>query len=375
MTTPFKVYIDGTILTSSPEGGAYVFLKELLPRLAKCPEIELELVSPSPLPETEKMEGIKTREPIFSGGSLIPHGKVRRFLGRVKRGLAKSFNEVSSQGKEGINFSTYYMPVPSQPQRRELSVIYDMIVEKFPDWYDKDYALNFSEIKKKNIERASRFVAISQKTKEDLCEIAGISPEKVDVVPLAYNPDIFYAPEKKLFAKQPYLLYIGGRLNHKNFISLLEAFAGSSFEKDLVLKVAGHSWNTEEEKLLQKYGLKNRVELEVKPSFERVAELYREATCFVYPSLYEGFGLPLLEAMASGCAIAASRTGSLPEVGGEAAVYFDPKDPADIRNKIETLLDKPANQKLVSLGLERVKEFSWERNALGIENAILKMQT
>ncbi len=368
-----KAYMDGTILTSSPVGGAYIFLKELLPRLSKNPALVVELISPAPLPSHEKVEGIKVKESTLTGGTWFPQGRIRSFLGQVKRTAEKKINAIkSSSNQNEINFSTYYMPVPGQPKRPELSVIYDMIIEKFPDGIDKTYRENFITLKKKCIERSRRFVAISHKTKEDLCHMMGIEESRVDVAHLAYDEKIFLPDSEKLFCETPYILYVGGRLNHKNFVRLAEAFALSPFKKDYILKVAGYAFSEEEKTLFKKLGITNRLEAEVKPSTEELADLYRKADCFIYPSLYEGFGLPMLEAMASGCAVVAANAGSLPEIGEGAALYFNPEDPKEMSKQIEKMLVPKTNREFIAKGLERVKCFSWDKTADAVAQSILK---
>lgn len=372
-TPPLTVYLDGTILTSAPAGGASVFLNALLPRLPKIEGFKVELISPAPLLGVETGEGMRIQASKLTGGNWFPQGKLRAFLGNTKRAVQTKINTSFRNANEyAVNFSTYYMPVPGQPNRKELAVIYDMIIEKFPEGVNPRYRETFIQLKETCLKRATRFLAISHQTKKDLCELSGIAPERVDVAHLAYDVSLFKADQEKQYSSQPYILYIGGRLNHKNFTRLLEAYATNPFKKDYKLKVAGYEWNAKELELLKKLNILDRMDLVVEPSFEELAKLFRQATCFVYPSLYEGFGLPLLESMASGSAVAASNAGSLPEIGADAAVYFNPLDPSDIAKKIETLLDTKTNKEFVKRGLEQAKQFSWEKTVENVAKSLRK---
>ena len=129
------------------------------------------------------------------------------------------------------------------------------------------------------------------------------------------------------------------------------------------LACTGLAWRDEDRQLFDRLGIASQVRL-FQATDETLAQLYRHAELFVFPSLYEGFGIPVLEAFACGCPAALARSSSLPEVGGEAAAYFDPESTEEIRETLRRLLDSPAErQRLASLGLERERSFSWDRCA------------
>ena len=150
-------------------------------------------------------------------------------------------------------------------------------------------------------------------------------------------------------------------MHHRNFIRLLEAFAIGSFQKTFMLVCAGESWSSEETDLIQKWNLKNSVVLVETPTTQKLRELYQQAEMLVYPSLYEGFGFPLVEAMACGTPVATSKNGgSIPEVAGDAALYFDPRDPSDMAKTLLELTNKELAGSLRQKGFENVKRFSWD---------------
>lgn len=170
---------------------------------------------------------------------------------------------------------------------------------------------------------------------------------------------------------RPYVLYVGGHALHKNVRRLIAAFARVSPEARLRLVLAG--WSdpltlAHTEKAIRHHGVGDRVVvLPSGLSDEQVSDLYRNCSVFVYPSLYEGFGLPVLEAMAHGAPVACSDCSSLPEVGGDAVLYFNPLSIDDIAAKMEAVVgDAQLALRLGIRGRTRAREFSWERTARGI---------
>ncbi len=165
-----------------------------------------------------------------------------------------------------------------------------------------------------------------------------------------------------------YLLYVGAIQPRKNLEVLIEAFEihKSSIRCDLKLVLAGgKAWMWEETiERIEKSPFKNDIILTGKVNFEDLAVLYKNAGIFIFPSLYEGFGIPILEAFASGIPVICARNSSLPEVGGEAAEYFENSDAEDLRRKIKKVLEnKELQNSMIARGKEQVKKFSWEKCA------------
>jgi len=178
----------------------------------------------------------------------------------------------------------------------------------------------------------------------------------------------------RLGLDHPYLLYVA-RLEHpgKNHVTLLEAYArlrSEGVRHKLVL--AGPRWNGAEaiDAAVARLGLAGHVVFTGFVAGEELPGLYAGASAFVFPSLYEGFGIPLLEAMASGTPACVANTSSLPEVAGDAALLFDPRDPCDIADAMHRLVtDDVLRARLRARGLQRCKEFTWERSAQGVLDA------
>jgi glycosyltransferase involved in cell wall biosynthesis len=196
--------------------------------------------------------------------------------------------------------------------------------------------------------RASRLViAVSEHVGDDLADRLGYPRDQVRVIYHGVDHERFRPDDRE---REPFLLYPANWWPHKNHERLLEAFAAvrtARPEMRLVLTGAGHPG-----------GLPGGVTSLGRVPDERLAELYRSAAALVFPSLYEGFGLPPLEAMACGCPVAVARAGALPEVCGEAAVYFDPASVEDIARGIGDVLDRPPGG-----GVDRAARFSWSEFA------------
>ena len=222
---------------------------------------------------------------------------------------------------------------------------------------------------KRGIKEASLIIAVSQFTKRDLIELLKVPPDKVAVVYNGINHRVFYPREKKPL-NSPYLIYAGSERPRKNLGRLLEAFAKlkREFPELKLVKVgeAGRDPRFRQSTLakVRELGLEGEVLFVGHLRDDRLAEYYSGALCMVYPSLYEGFGFPPLEAMACGCPVAASRTTSIPEVVGDAGLLFDPRNVEEMTDAIRRIIsDEELRKKLVEQGLERSKKFTWQRAA------------
>ncbi|NOT77548.1 MAG: glycosyltransferase family 4 protein [Bacteriovoracaceae bacterium] len=258
---------------------------------------------------------------------------------------------------------TYYSAQKIAPKNQAVCItVYDMIHEKFPAFFVD--SANVTAIKKHAIERADKVIAISHQTKKDLVEIFNIDDKKIDVIHLGQSQSIVSLDKTKV--DKDYVLYVGDRGTYKNFERVLEVFHTSSkLKNDFALIFFGGGKLSEREKqLIATYHLEDAVK-QVVGDDRNLMSLYRNATCFVYPSLYEGFGLPPLEAMANLCACAVSNTSSIPEVCGDAAVYFDPYSVEDMKLAIESICyDSSLRNSLIERGTDQLKKFSWEKCAM-----------
>ena len=354
--------MDGSVVYER-QGAGYKYFQGIVPRLREQRNVQLE-VMPSPTGLLDNLTGNSAKRHSGHGG--------RRFWDRVQRKSSALFWRWKAAASGPAVFHSYFYT--RSPARRwpELQVIHDLISEIFEADHQTPFDHEFRARKRACIERASRLIAVSENTKQDLCRVYGLNPALVTVVPQAIQASYFQfeapaaerlATRTKYGIDRPYFLQVGGRMRHKNFARLLEAFASSRLASELLLVCAGEIISAEESALIVKWGLQNAIRPVRWPSEEELRNLFRDAKGLVYPSLYEGFGIPPLEAMASGIPVAASKLSSVPEVCGEAALYFDPLDPGAMAKAMASLLDEKTAQALVACGNERVALFSWERAA------------
>jgi glycosyltransferase involved in cell wall biosynthesis len=271
-----------------------------------------------------------------------------------------------------ILHETYYSPLalPSRARRRVVTV-YDMIHEKFPqDFSPRDPIRRW---KLAAVKRADHVICISEQTRRDLLSMCDLPAERVSVTYLGYDSlgDLVGETDASAFrtavlgVDQPYILYVGQRGGYKNFAGLLGAYAASPFLRQnfRILCFGGGGLIHSDRQLIASHGVEGRV-VHLGGGDEVLAACYRHAALFVYPSLYEGFGIPPLEAMSLDCPVACSNTSSLPEVVGDAAALFDPADAVAMREALESVLNTPqARTSLVERGRLRREMFSWRRCA------------
>lgn len=357
-----KVVLDTSVVLGEGQS-SFRYFSELIPRLKKSIDVSLELL-PSPyfnLPKDWYPEK-PAYQPLIPKAPWLPPGEVRTLLSKWKSSI-ENYRKKKSLFKETDQtlFHSFYYSTPPQSGVPLVSVAHDATLEKLSSELQIEMTEHL-EKKRKSLLLAQRVIAVSHATKKDMMEFYGIDPKKIDVIPHACSSDFFPEKRETALVTGPYLLQVGGRMHHRNFKNLLEAFSLLSF--DIRLICAGEPWSNEELKLIKQWGLENKVELVKNPVASVLRNLYQNAKMLVYPSLYEGFGFPLVEAMACGTPVATSlNAGSIPEVAGEAALYFDPRDPADIAKKMEELLNPEVSKKYIEKGFENLKRFSWDETA------------
>jgi glycosyltransferase involved in cell wall biosynthesis len=254
-----------------------------------------------------------------------------------------------------------------------VTTIHDLNYLVVPDAHFGLRALGMRVLVPLAAHRSARVIADSESTRRDLVERLRVPAERIDVVPLGLGRPVEAEPtpaselrERMALSDRPLVLSLSAKRPHKNLRGLLDAAARIPPERRPVLVLPGYP--TPHEAELREHaaalGIADDVRFVGWTSDADIAGLFALSAAFVFPSLYEGFGLPVLEAMARGVPVACSDRASLPEVAGDAALLFDPGDPAAIAAAIETLLGDPARaDRLRAAGRERAAEFTWDRTA------------
>lgn len=239
--------------------------------------------------------------------------------------------------------------------------IHDMIPELFPEYFNRD---DFQIVKKhKLIKKAAHIVAVSENTKRDIIDILGVDPSKITVIYHGAPKTVKNESHKSSF---PYLLYVGDRFGYKNFIPFITV-CKNIIEDNPKIKIVctGKSFNDDEKNFFSKLGISDNI-VHAFVSSNDLYSIYTDALAFVYPSLYEGFGIPILEAFACGCPVFLNNKSCFPEVAGDSAIYFEMNDLYSNFYEIFTNFltwSEPERDKLIEKGYKRLKMFSWEKAA------------
>jgi glycosyltransferase involved in cell wall biosynthesis len=256
---------------------------------------------------------------------------------------------------------------------RRVVTVHDLIYARFPEAHAGLRDKGMRVLVPGAVRRSHRVIADSQSTRQDLMELLGVSAERIDVVPLGLGAvrGSRSLPERDVrvrleLGERTVVLSLSAKRPHKNLLALIGALARIPLEDRPVLVLPGYPTEHESELRARadSLGIADDVRFPGWVSEEEIEGLWSIARAFVFPSLYEGFGLPVLEAMARGVPVACSNASSLPEVAGEAALLFDPHDEAAIATAISRLLtDERLRERLRARGVQQAQRFTWERTA------------
>ncbi|HEX8336359.1 MAG TPA: glycosyltransferase family 1 protein [Pyrinomonadaceae bacterium] len=304
---------------------------------------------------------------------VYEHGRHYPRLGRFsfRLGLYASrlrdllLTERLARGRFDVVHPTYYSLLTGRGvgshRAPTVLTVWDMIHELFPE--EMDPAGEYAEEKRRGILAADRVICISENTKRDLLARHPVPEEKVVVTHLASELDASLADGPEPVPARPFYLYVGSRSRYKNFDGLLVALARAVASRpDLALCVVGPPFTPAEERRLAELRLNGHVEHYGYAGDAQLAKLYRHSLALVYPSLYEGFGIPPLEAMSCGTVAVVSNASSLPEVVGDAGLLFDPRALDELTDILLSLTrDDALRRDLIEKGERRAREFSWAK--------------
>jgi glycosyltransferase involved in cell wall biosynthesis len=251
-----------------------------------------------------------------------------------------------------------HVVAPGSPSAAVLT-IHDLSFERDPKLMEARDRFFFRTMVPRSVRRADRVLAVSEQTKRDLIERYGVDERKVVVTP--NGVDEAFRPEGPARDGRPYLLFVGALQPRKDPVAAIEALSLADSELGLVIVGPDKGAAADAKRAVARLGLNGRVEFAGHVEKPELAALYRGAEALVFPSRYEGFGLPVLEAMASGTPVVATSAGAIPEVAGGAAVLVDPGDPVALAGGIERALAD--RERLVPAGLERAGLYNWTETA------------
>lgn len=253
-----------------------------------------------------------------------------------------------------------------------VATLLDLSFLRHPEWFSRRFQLYYRFLVPLVARRAKAIVTISEFSRQEISHLLDIPEKRIHVVYCAASR-IFSPPRRP--AKKEYILAVSSMDPRKNLARLVEAFKKLKLDGLKLLMVGSKGRAFGDTRIDAAVQDSPNIEFTGYVSDTKLVDLYQGARLFVYPSLYEGFGLPPLEAMACGTPVVVSNTTSLPEVCADAAYYVDPHDADDIARGIRFVLDNPSLQEeMIRKGLERVKRFGWERSALGLLEVIEKTQ-
>jgi glycosyltransferase involved in cell wall biosynthesis len=305
-----------------------------------------------PLADRERLAAV-TRHP-----ELVPEGVEPVQLAARSQVLRMTLSLPRTLRRLRPDLAHFLYAIPPGYRGRSAVTVHDLSFEHFADVMTFKDRLLFRTQVPRAARRADRVLTGSEWTKRDLVERYGLPPDKIAVTPYGVDP-VFRRDGPRPNGR--YALFVGAIQPRKDPVTAIEALP--LVDGDLRLVLAGDEKRRGDEvrSAVRRLGLDQRVELAGYVEHEGLAALYRGADCLVFPSRYEGFGLPVLEAMASGTPVVATTAGAVPEVAGDAAILVEPGDPEALADGIRLALAD--RERLVAAGFERAKQFSWAETA------------
>jgi glycosyltransferase involved in cell wall biosynthesis len=304
----------------------------------------------------------------------LPPSWMKSVLGSIWRTYLMG-NDVLGDRLDIFHGLSHEVPAVKRDFSPKLIVtIHDLIFLRYPEFYKKaDRAIYLKKIKH-STERCDSIIAISEQTKADLVEFLQIPAQKIEVIYQSCD-EVFYQPateglklnvKKRFGLPDDYMLYVGALSEHKNILMILQAMTMSN-DKTLPLVIVGNGKNYREalEIFIAHHQLQSRViflnDKGWATSFE-LASIYQMASVFIYPSLFEGFGIPIIEALYSKTPVITSIGGCFPEAGGPQSLYIDPKNPEALFDAIQKVLgDETLAHQMAETGFQYAQRFHWEQ--------------
>lgn len=345
-----NVLFDHQIFTMQRFGGISRYLVELIKNFPADISTTLPL---------SRSHNIYLRDELGYNGLLPVPGKrtVWRYIN------SRASVSALKRGGYDVFHPTYYDDYFLRHLRSPFVLtVHDLTHERFPQFFAPDDPT--AARKERLIRAADAIIAISESTRRDIIDYYGVSPERITMI---HHGSVMLSPVESPVPGLPqrYILFVGDRHGYKNFSAFVDAIASIAAEfPDLNVVCTGRPFRPEELDTFRRLGLDRRM-MHVYATDSQMHHLFTHALCFVFPSLYEGFGFPILEAFECGCPVALSNASCFPEVAADAGEYFDPTDPADMARAIRRLiLDRGLRADLAARGHTAARRFTWHDTAL-----------
>jgi glycosyltransferase involved in cell wall biosynthesis len=358
---PMRILYDHQVFSLQNAGGASRYFYELMRSLAGTREVytELWLGMHDTVYPFAQLPWAQTR--VVGWKSRLRRGNLR-YLANESLGNALAL----FAGKVEIYHPTLYRRMPLVRARRVVATHHDCVQERFPELFPD--VRKIIRAKQNLYNRADAIICVSESSRHDLLRFYGVDRAKTRVIHHGLNRlpgSAQAAAELRQHVPGEYLLFVGSRAPYKNFDNLLRAFRATGLHKSLLLVAAGGGPLTPEERMLAEH-LEVERQLLVLPQLSdtSLAEAYAAATLLIYPSWYEGFGFPPLEAMAAGCPALVSNTSCLPEVCLDAPFYFNPHEAGSLEQALVVAVsDEAARQRARERGTRVAARYSWNKCA------------
>ena len=356
-----RVAFDHQAFSTQPYGGISRYFVELVSNLHSSSLCTPKIFSPL---FTNNYIKSYLQDTLYSGfycKSFKGSTKLLPFLNRLLSPLA-----ISKFCPDIIHHTFFDNFNYSSSSAKHVVTVYDMVDELLPHLYPyQSRSKSLIYKKKKVIAKADHIFSISHNTKQDLLKLYNISPSKISVVHLGFSlPKPNPLPLYNL--PHPFILYVGPRYKYKNFNGAVEAFLShQTISRDFnFVSFGGAPFTSSELHFFNSFSTYNNNVFHFAGDDTLLSFLYSQASLFVYPSFYEGFGIPPLEAMSMGCPVVCSNSSCLPEINGDAVCYFDPYSVQSIRSAFESVLFSSSYQShLISLGYKQSSKYSFEQCA------------
>lgn len=355
-----KVLYDFEAFSMQRYGGITRYFSELIVRISEYNDISVLLYMGLNINEY----GLEKKIQTVGLSKKIPFIPKTKFLvTKLQKPLFEKFRKKTNYD---LLHQTYYNDYRKLANKKRIITVHDFTHEYYPQYFsmlDKTIVN-----KKKAVFDADAVICISNSTKNDLLNFYGSDlEEKIKVIYHGNSFEDFLKGKQNIgeFQKEKFILFVGERYFYKNFQILFKAFCNSDFLKsNYVIKCfGGKPFSHKEKQNFTKYKVDSKI-LHITGNYLQLAEQYKKASVLVYPSYYEGFGIPLVEAMSLGTPVIASNRSSLPEVGGDAVMLFNPDNDEELKEKLETVLQDPELKKnMIEKGFNRAKQFSWNKCA------------